>query len=167
MSSPEYNRAWRESHREHIAAYDKARGADAARRDALAGYQRKYRQNKCRELEEYFSSYRDEHKEERAEYQKAYRLTEHGRAVRHRCHYRRYARRTSALGIDYTTADMIVARCELWGNKCYICGGPMEAVDHVKPLAKGGAHLPCNLRPICKPCNSGKKDKWPYLFTTA
>ncbi len=77
---------------------------------------------------------------------------------------RRYARKLGAFGVDYTTQEMIDARIEYYGGLCWICGAPMEAIDHVKPLAKGGAHLPCNFRPICKHCNSVKKDKWPLMM---
>lgn len=55
-----------------------------------------------------------------------------------------------------------------WGNKCYLqlegCTGGDESVDHVKPLTTGSvnAHMLCNLRPACMPCNSRKHNKWPY-----
>ena len=125
---------YRETHPEECAAYGKAYG----------------------------KAYYAEHPEERAAYGKAYYATEEGRAVVLAVHHRRRARKLGAVGADYTTTEMIKARCDLWGNRCYICGAPMTAIDHVKPLAKGGAHLPCNLRPICKSCNSSKRDKWPY-----
>lgn len=46
---------------------------------------------------------------------------------------------------------------------CWMCGGPKEQVDHVKPLAKGGMHVLSNLRPACGSCNRSKKDKWPFV----
>ena len=55
----------------------------------------------------------------------------------------------------------IVARIEYWGRKCWMCGGPYEHIDHVKPIAAGGLHIPANLRPSCAPCNLAKRDKWP------
>ncbi len=76
---------------------------------------------------------------------------------------RRRAMLRGAPGWDYTTAAMIAARWEMWGNLCYICGEPATATDHVKPLSKGGAHFPCNLRPICDHCNSVKGNKWPDI----
>jgi 5-methylcytosine-specific restriction endonuclease McrA len=75
---------------------------------------------------------------------------------------RRRARKLAAPGYDYTTAKLIKARWGYYGGLCWICGAPAEAVDHVKPLAKGGAHLPCNLRPACSKCNSTKGAKWPF-----
>jgi 5-methylcytosine-specific restriction endonuclease McrA len=75
---------------------------------------------------------------------------------------RRRAKLAGASGIAYTTAEHIRDRWAMWGNRCWICGAPATATDHVKPLAKGGAHWPCNLRPICTACNSMKHDKWPF-----
>lgn len=59
-------------------------------------------------------------------------------------------------------ADQLHARLAFFGFECWICGAPYEAVDHVKPLAKGGAHMLANLRPICRSCNSSKRAKWPF-----
>ena len=50
----------------------------------------------------------------------------------------------------------IAARFAYYGNRCYLCGGPADAVDHVIPLALGGLHIPANLRPICHSDNSSK-----------
>lgn len=74
----------------------------------------------------------------------------------------RRACKKNALGYNYTTAEMIRARWEMFENCCYLCGRKAQETDHVKPLTKGGAHYPCNLRPICKSCNSRKNDRWPY-----
>ncbi len=75
---------------------------------------------------------------------------------------RRRARKHKAFGTEYTTHEMIGERVEYYGWCCWICGAPFEAIDHVKPITKNGAHLPCNLRPICNHCNSVKNDKWPF-----
>lgn len=48
-----------------------------------------------------------------------------------------------------------------YGNLCWICGGPGEQIDHVKPLSKGGAHCLANLRPACFRCNNKKRAMWP------
>jgi hypothetical protein len=70
---------------------------------------------------------------------------------------RRRARKRSAAGADYTTADLIRGRWLVWDNQCWICGDRATATDHVIPLKHGGCHWPSNLRPICKPCNSVKQ----------
>lgn len=74
---------------------------------------------------------------------------------------RRRARQKSVTVIDFTP-EQLSARWRYYGNKCWVCSGPSDSADHVKPIAKGGAHMLCNLRPICRPCNSAKCDKWPY-----
>lgn len=50
----------------------------------------------------------------------------------------------------------IQERIIYFGERCWMCGGPYDFMDHVIPLARGGADFPSNLRPICKPCNSRK-----------
>lgn len=57
-------------------------------------------------------------------------------------------------------AGQIKARMEYFGNRCWMCGGNADTVDHVKPISKGGAHLLANLRPACRRCNSGKSGRW-------
>lgn len=81
---------------------------------------------------------------------------------------RRRAKIAKAPGCSYTTSEHIQMRWEMFGSKCWVCRNDAEQTDHVKPLAAGGSHYPGNLRPICKPCNSRKKDRWPipsYVFT--
>lgn len=57
--------------------------------------------------------------------------------------------------------DVLDARIDYWGRKCWICGGEYVALDHVKPIRAGGPHIPANIRPICKSCNSRKSSRWP------
>lgn len=74
---------------------------------------------------------------------------------------RRYhAQKLKVFTLPFSVEDL-AARMGYWGNRCWMCRGPFEAVDHVKPLSKGGAHILSNLRPACVSCNSSKKDKWP------
>lgn len=60
---------------------------------------------------------------------------------------------------------LLAAKLAYWGWCCWMCGGEPSTWDHVKPLAKGGAHLLANLRPACGPCNGSKKARWPYPMT--
>lgn len=78
---------------------------------------------------------------------------------------RRRARHAQAPSIPFT-APQLADRMRYWGNRCWMCGGPQEAVDHVKPIAKGGWHALANLRPICRSDNSRKRDKWPFPVGT-
>lgn len=60
------------------------------------------------------------------------------------------------------TTDQLAAKVAYWGGRCWVCSGPFEAIDHVKPLAKQGPHMLANLRPICTACNTRKRDRWPF-----
>lgn len=73
---------------------------------------------------------------------------------------RRYARLRGALVVPFTR-EQLADKMAYWGNRCWVCGKPMEQVDHVKPLAKGGPHVLANLRPICRSCNRKKWHQWP------
>jgi len=54
------------------------------------------------------------------------------------------------------TVESIAARWAMWGDRCYLCGGEATETDHVIPLARGGKHVPANLRPACRSCNASK-----------
>lgn len=75
---------------------------------------------------------------------------------------RRRAKKAAASQIPFT-AEQLAQRWLYYGNRCWICRVEATATDHVKPIAKGGAHMLCNLRPICKPCNSTKNAQWPFV----
>lgn len=79
-----------------------------------------------------------------------------------RVHNARRQARLDVLTSPHTNEAKIEARMDYFGRLCWICGAPGVERDHVKPLAKGGAHMPCNIRPICRFCNRSKKDAWPY-----
>lgn len=74
---------------------------------------------------------------------------------------RRRANKAAAAHVPFTAAQL-AQRWAYYGNRCWICRTVATATDHVKPLAKGGAHMLCNLRPICQPCNSAKNAEWPF-----
>lgn len=53
-------------------------------------------------------------------------------------------------------------------RRCVYCGAALEfdgaTLDHVYPLAHGGAHTPGNLVAACAPCNRLKGDMLPWEF---
>jgi 5-methylcytosine-specific restriction endonuclease McrA len=71
---------------------------------------------------------------------------------------RYYARKASALTIPYTV-EQLAAKMAYWGNRCWMCGGPFEQVDHMIAIALGGPHVLANLRPACQSCNASKGAK--------
>ena len=68
------------------------------------------------------------------------------------------ARRRSAPTLPFTI-EQLEARLSMFAG-CWMCGGPIEALDHMKPISKGGWHALMNLRGICKFDNSSKGDRW-------
>lgn len=70
-------------------------------------------------------------------------------------------RRAMTKGATFTSAA-IQARMAFYGSKCWMCHGPFEQIDRVKPLAAGGPHILANLRPACGSCNARKGDRWPF-----
>jgi 5-methylcytosine-specific restriction endonuclease McrA len=54
------------------------------------------------------------------------------------------------------------------GQRCVYCSTHLDhrsaTLDHVVPLARGGAHDPGNLVVACAPCNRLKGDLLPYEF---
>jgi 5-methylcytosine-specific restriction endonuclease McrA len=79
---------------------------------------------------------------------------------------RRRARLRGAPTVPYTV-EQLRGRWAYYGHKCWVCSEPATEIDHVKPIAKGGAEMLCNLRPICRSCNASKCDKWPYVRASA
>jgi 5-methylcytosine-specific restriction endonuclease McrA len=50
--------------------------------------------------------------------------------------------------------------CAHYDNRCLKCGERKPlTLDHVIPLSKGGTNTIDNCQPLCKSCNSGKKDR--------
>lgn len=71
--------------------------------------------------------------------------------------HRRRARELGAEG-SFTGAEWS-AILEAYGHRCRYCASPNNITcDHIVPLAKGGTNWPWNLQPLCRTCNSKKRD---------
>lgn len=58
------------------------------------------------------------------------------------------------------TSDEWLALCERYDNRCVCCKQHKPlTVDHVIPVVKGGTSDISNIQPLCKSCNSKKRDK--------
>lgn len=62
--------------------------------------------------------------------------------------------------VPFATAQL-EQRFAYYGYRCWICRGPGEHADHVKPISAGGWHMLANLRPACARCNRRKNKTWP------
>lgn len=78
---------------------------------------------------------------------------------------RRRARKR-AVRVGRFTPAQLEQRLSMFAHNCWMCGAPGETIDHVKPLAKGGAHILSNLRPACSDCNNRKGAQWPFPFSS-
>jgi 5-methylcytosine-specific restriction endonuclease McrA len=79
---------------------------------------------------------------------------------------RRRRARKKALTVVHFTVAQLAARLSMFAG-CWMCGGPGNELDHVKPLSKGGAHMLGNIRRACRSCNAQKINKWPYPMIRA
>ena len=53
----------------------------------------------------------------------------------------------------------------LYLSPCVACGSTEDIhMDHILPLAKGGAHSEGNLQPLCRTCNASKQDQYMIVF---
>tara|TARA_R110000824_G_scaffold270470_1_gene458925 strand:- start:176 stop:715 length:540 start_codon:yes stop_codon:yes gene_type:complete len=158
----EYHRKWREANPEKRAATQKK--YREANREQETVRSKKYREENPEKYAAYQKKYSESNPEQVAASVKKYR--EANPETLRACTLRRRARMHGAAGWSYTTASHVSARWEAFGGRCWMCGGEATATDHVKPISKGGAHWPSNLRPACAGCNLSKQAKWPYPTTT-
>lgn len=77
----------------------------------------------------------------------------------------RRARKRLSMHIRFTDEQLTLRMAMFPG--CWMCGGPFEHIEHVKPLAMGGPHILANLRPSCAPCNLSKGGRWPLEVRSA
>lgn len=135
------NQAYRAANLERLRARDRRMAAE--NRDARNEYKRQYRAANLVEIRRRDRQRQIDNKEKVAE------------VVR-----RQRARKKAAPTIPFTL-EQLDARMSMFGHRCWMCGGPFEHVDHVKPLAVGGYHCLSNLRPACASCNAKKQARWP------
>lgn len=148
---PDRNAAMREQYSANKDAY-KARAAAQYERDRDAGKRRATewaKANAVRRLEIRTESARRRYAIDPEPKREAWR--------------RRHAAIRRGCAVYPFSPTQLAAKVAFWGSRCWICSGPYDAIDHVKPLAKQGPHMLANLRPVCTPCNTRKRDRWPFL----
>jgi 5-methylcytosine-specific restriction endonuclease McrA len=103
--------------------------------------------------------YHEANKEHRAEYFKKWHSNPENKK---RVALNRHAYRVRLLGTGdrFTILEWNELR-EKYNNSCLCCGAtdiPLAA-DHITPISKGGLNIISNIQPLCKKCNSSKRDK--------
>jgi len=157
MTKNEYNRAYKETHREELR-YKKAIYAKAHPR----------KREQTPEKIKYDHEYSIAHREERNEYHRMYRLKYPEKQQRwgQAAFMRRQALKRGS--ISTVTAEQIQAIKSVYESRCAYCGVLSQALamDHIIPLSHGGEDIIGNLVPACQGCNSSKGDGPPPSIPT-
>lgn len=80
-----------------------------------------------------------------------------------RVEYDRRARRLTVARLRGTHTEVEwEAVLERHGHRCAYCGTTDRICkDHIRPVSRGGSDSATNLQPLCRRCNSWKRDRWP------
>jgi len=169
-------KVWRAKNKEMIAAYRKnyyianrenevlyAKSYRKANPETVAASLKKYREANPEKMRASFRTWRKANRDKRDKDVHLWKITNRDKICA--IEARRRAKKTNAEGT--ASVEQIAARWDYYGSHCYICGASAEATDHVIPLNKNGSNWSANLRPICKRCNSIKRDSWPYDIEAA
>lgn len=170
------SQSYRDANRDLVRSRDRAhfKTEKEKRSEWFSEYYQKNRNSILKRVSEYGKK----HRHKKREHEKKYREKNRGKrreqsrryyykvpkeqlrkkAIRN-SHIRRARKRNNA--IIAFSQGRLEERMAFWKNKCWMCGGSYDEIDHVKPLSKGGLHALVNLRPICHDCNMRKSNKWP------
>lgn len=98
---------------------------------------------------------KDGYEERKKGYMRKYFKTEKGKLTRKKnCYLRRHNKSGK---IDFKE---IKIKFDKLNNACQLCGILDNiTIDHIIPLSKGGKNLTENLQPLCRSCNSIKRDR--------
>lgn len=152
-------KAWREANAERVSAYQAA--YRAANREKIRGIHKAWRARNPEAHAQFGRRWKQENPEKANASATRWRLAnpEKASAIVHR-------RRARILGVEntLTAADIRELRA-LQKGRCAHCGEKARlTLDHIQPIAKGGAHTRRNAQMLCKPCNSRKSATDPLVF---
>lgn len=127
-------------------------------KDCANSHTAKWRSGNLDRLREMTASWRAREPEKQRAAGRAWSKNNRDRANANVNAYR--ARKLLATVIEFSVQSL-AERWQYYGNKCWVCRDVATETDHVKPISRGGSHMLCNLRPICRPCNASKNNHWP------
>lgn len=160
----EHNKKYREEHIEERKEYDKKRSAiyREEHKEYYADYMKKYNAEHKEEKRTYDKKYYKENIDRKKEYHKEYHKTPQGQVVALNAYNKRRKREQPGNGI---TKEQWLEMMNFFNWKCAYSGKSIggnngnRSIDHIFPLAKGGAHEIWNCVPMDRSLNSSKCDK--------
>jgi 5-methylcytosine-specific restriction endonuclease McrA len=127
-------------------------------KDQMASYLAKTKEQRSRQMRDYFESHRDSINGWRRNY---YANEGHLKVLSE--HAERRAKKISTSD-GSVTPEFLEELYIVQDGMCNICGLPFGKgknsfhVDHIVPLAKGGEHKDSNIQLLCPSCNTRKRD---------
>src|SRR4051812_41948245 len=110
---------------------------------------------RSRELgRDYYASHRESVIERNTAWKKD-NLDKSREHARRSAHKRRASLRATFPGDSLTDEWVSI----LEGDRCSLCGGPGEVIEHIQAISKGGGNNWDNLARACAPCNRRKYNK--------
>lgn len=67
-------------------------------------------------------------------------------------------RRAAAPGLSCSARERLLRKWKRQQRSCSYCPSVATSMDHVIPLIRGGTNYEGNLTPVCRSCNSGKRE---------
>jgi 5-methylcytosine-specific restriction endonuclease McrA len=167
--------AWRAANPDKVKANNERSYRE--NREKIRAQQNAKRRSSPQLVREYYDRYYAKHQAHHQAKSKAWRAANPERAAEsmrrgrikweaanpHKVRNVKERRRLRLKGIQVVefSHDDLLSRLSVFGHACAYCGGPFDALDHVKPIALGGLHILSNIRPACRACNSKKGAKSP------
>lgn len=173
-------RRWYEANKDRVSASNAKYRQE--HRDELNAYLRRWREGNPDKMREWREKNREQLRQKYREEWKADKSLTGTEAIEHRRRmreaYKRYyrrnrerfiaksiKRRAKIIGEDAACIDFIKSMQSAKIIACYWCSKPTRRgkrhIDHIKPIAKGGAHCVFNLCCSCPDCNRRKGAKHP------
>jgi 5-methylcytosine-specific restriction endonuclease McrA len=148
-------RKWRAENPERVAATSRA--YREAHKERITRREKAYREANRERAAQTGKVWRDKNKSRRDEVRRRWEENNPDRA-RAKVLIANHKRRTDNGSF---TAEEWNALCVKYENRCLCCGqaGILMTVDHVVPISAGGSNSISNIQPLCRRCNSRKKNQ--------